>query len=392
MLFIGFLAQNLAIGTTYGAIGLLLEPISKELGAGRSTLSLAIAMIALVFGLSGPLVGQLLDRWSVRYTMLIGSLCGAAGFTLAAMATSASLYLLAFGLMVGFAFTLMGVMPANKIATAWFPEQLGRASGIVNLPVLNALAPLVFGYLLVELGWRHLHQLIGLSFLAMAVLTLFVAMPPKTAAAAAGVAATPQQTAPFRLPIFWLIALISGLLNSSGIVAVTHAASYAIDNGATVHQGALLMSVLGFTSIIGAFAGGWLCDRIGAVVTLSLNATLQTLLWLAIISMPDFNRLLPVAALLSICTGGVFPVTMVLLGRVFPAHQFGAAFGQLTFALIPFNFGAAPVAGLLFDRFGNYAWAFSLEALLCALALTGLLLGRGLFRRTPVSAGAAVRA
>jgi hypothetical protein len=45
--------------------------------------------------------------------------------------------------------------------------------------------------------------------------------------------------------------------------------------------------------------------------------------------------------------------------------------GLLTLLLIPFTFGAAPIAGLLYDRAGDYGSAFMLVA---GLALTGLLL------------------
>lgn len=389
MLLLAFLMQNASIGMTYGVIGLLIDPVAKDLNTGRSTLSLSIALVALMLGLCGPLVGRLLDRWSVRGTMVLGCLICALGFYLTGSATSANLYLMSFGLVVGLGFSMMGVMPANKIAAFWFPHMLGKASGIVNLPVLNALAPPLFGYLMVVLGWRDMLHVFAYVFIALTALALLVRMPEQSAAAAVAEVGRPQGRAPFRQAVFWLIALIAGLLNTSGIVAITHSVSYAMDNGATLAQGTLILSVFGFGSMAGAFICGWLCDRVGVLRALSLNALMQAVLWLGVVALPDFNRLLPTLALLSFFTGGVFPLAVVAVGRAFPPHQFGAAMGQLTFALIPFNFGAAPLAGLLFDRSGNYVSAFVLEAVLCALALAVLLGGRALLRNSLESAPAA---
>ena len=60
---IGFLAQNAAIGLTFGCFGLLIDPVAREFGGSRSLLSFSIGMISLVFGLLGPMTGALLDRW-----------------------------------------------------------------------------------------------------------------------------------------------------------------------------------------------------------------------------------------------------------------------------------------------------------------------------------------
>jgi predicted MFS family arabinose efflux permease len=385
MLLIAFLAQSAAIGLTYGSVGLLIEPLARDLGASRSMVSLSIALIAVVSGLLGPTIGGLLDRWSLRGTMFIGCLVGAAGFAIAARAGSVLTFLFGCGVLAGVAFTMMGVLPANKIVNLWFPRRLGWASGIANLPLVNALVPPLFSFILVAHGWRTLLDIFAGIFLVVLCLVLLVRAPiaapppavdddadakPDIDVGGAQVSERPRQ--PYQMPVFWVICLATGLLNTSGIAAITHLVAYAQDHGTPATQASVLLSVFGFCAAAGALFYGWLSDRLTPVQAIVINALLQVVLWAGIIAVPTYPGLLLLVGALGLCTGGVTPVSMTLLGRVFGSRQFGTALGQLMMAVIPFNFGAAPLAGYLYDRMGNYRGAFALEALLCLVAATGL--------------------
>lgn len=376
---LAFVFQNAAIGLTFGCFGLLIEPISRELGGGRSVISLSIGCISLVFGLLGPLAGALLDRWSVRYTMLLGCALCVLGFYFSTRAGSALGFLLPFGLLVGAGFTFMGVLPATKLASVWFPGS-GRATGFVNVPLLNALGPPLFSMVLVATSWRGLMEVFAL-IMAVLFLLCFLVSVPATAVQrplAAGAEHSPDAPArsPFRDRVFWLVALAKGLLMSSGIVAITHLVSYAIDNNIPPVQASLLLSMFGIAAALGALLYGWLCDRFSASHVMLANAALQMVFWILIILNPDFYRLVFLVVGLGLCTGGVSAITLTLFGRYFPSDQFGAAIGKLMFAMIPFTFFAAPVAGLLYDWRGNYFAAFALEAGLCAATIVLLLVCR----------------
>jgi MFS family permease len=373
---IGFLAQNAAIGLTFGCFGLLIDPVAREFGGSRSLLSFSIGMISLVFGLLGPMTGALLDRWSVSKTMIVGCVIGAAGFYLSARAHSAVTFMLAFGLLVGAGFTLMGVLPATKLANAWFPGSLGRATGFANVPLLNGLGPPLFAYILLATDWRSLLQGFAWIFVAVAVLSLFVTVPKKALKPraqplfreAADSAAAPSAAAekpPYRHKVFWIISLAKGMLMSSGIVVITHFVSYGIDNGIAPAKASILLSIFGIASALGALLYGWLCDRLTPFIAMTANGALQFLFWILIILYPNFISLAFVAGGMGLCTGGVATVAMTMLGRAMPPHALGTAIGQMMFAMIPFTFFAAPLAGALYDWHGNYLFAFIFEAAVC---------------------------
>ena len=70
MVALGFLAVNLAIGATFGTWGVLVEPVSRELGASRSLASLGLAIVLLLMGLAGPVLGALLRHVRLRTVMI----------------------------------------------------------------------------------------------------------------------------------------------------------------------------------------------------------------------------------------------------------------------------------------------------------------------------------
>ena len=51
MVVLGFLAQNMAIGMTYGVYGAFVKPFSDSFAVSRAVASSGLAIITLVFGL-----------------------------------------------------------------------------------------------------------------------------------------------------------------------------------------------------------------------------------------------------------------------------------------------------------------------------------------------------
>lgn len=386
MIFIAFLAFNCAVGLTYGVVGLLIEPLSTEFAANKSQVSLSISLVAAISACASPLVGRLLDRWSLRGTMLIGCLLGIAAYFGASRADSIVVFLLAFGVLGGLSFAMLAVVPANKIVSLWFPDKLGRMSGLVNLGAINALAPPLFGYVIINHGWRALLEGFALVYIGMLLLCLLVRAPAKTAQAAelsqvdqAGTGDTREQP-PFKSGLFWLICAPTMILATTGIVAITFVVAFAQEQQIPATSAALLLSVLGIASLVGAPLFGWLCDRLSPLRALLLNGGVQLLLWCALAGMTSFTGMAMVLAVLGLCTGGVMPMLIALIGRAWSMRRFGTALGQMTFAGLPLSFSQAPMAGLIYDSLGSFRVAFLFEAALCVLALLVLWFARGRLR------------
>ncbi len=392
VLCLAFLAQNMAIGIPFGSFGLLIGDIADEFGAGRSAVSFGIALVMLSMGLLAPLLGQLLDRWSIRGTMMLGAIAAAAGFQLASHAHALWLYLLSFGLIVGVGITAMGVLPASKLAANWFPVNTGKAIGFVSLPLLVAAGPPLFGVILAESGWRELLRAFSYAYLLMLpVLWLIRDKPADASLAVAAVEPSPSGStnngstntgladllADRRL---WLLVPVGGIALSGGIVLVTHIVQHALGLGISLPLASLLLSVNGIASMCGALFFGWLSDRLSPLGAIMVNVALQATAWPLLLMQNQLVGLAACAMVVGLCAGGAHPALSALLNRVYGAARFGTMLGLLSTLALPFTFTAAPLVGRLFDIRGDYTLGFTLMAALYVGVLVLLLVaGRRVF-------------
>src|SRR5215510_10862160 len=68
-------ATSLVILTSGGVratIGVFVKPLEAEFGWSRTALSTAVAVSIALYGLTGPMVGRLADRWGPRWVLTTG--------------------------------------------------------------------------------------------------------------------------------------------------------------------------------------------------------------------------------------------------------------------------------------------------------------------------------
>ena len=87
ILFTGFTVMFLSGGSRF-AFGLVLKPMSEDLGWSRSTLSLAVMVFMTAAAVSLPVAGRLVDRYSLKWTMVGGSILASLGMGLMAVVLS----------------------------------------------------------------------------------------------------------------------------------------------------------------------------------------------------------------------------------------------------------------------------------------------------------------
>lgn len=167
MVFRAFLAQNISVGCAFGAFGVSVLPLQEKFGASRGSATLALALCVLIMGLVSPLIGILIGRIGLRWTMTAGILLSAIGYALLAVAPSMTVVLLLYALPIGIGMSMFGPFPASVLASNWFPNNPGPALGIANMPLLVAVLPMVGMALIRD------HGLVAF-YLALAMLHLLV--------------------------------------------------------------------------------------------------------------------------------------------------------------------------------------------------------------------------
>jgi sugar phosphate permease len=383
------------------APGVLIVPFESEFHWSRATISFAVAVNLLLYGLIGPFAAALMDRWGVRRTMTLALAVTAAGIALTpAMHESWQLVLL-WGVVVGAGCGVVGNFLAAFVAARWFRARQGLVVGV--LTASNAAGQLVFLPTLAGLatyaGWR------AMSFALVAVIVAvlpFVALLMRSSPADLGLAPYgddrgPRITRPVignpigiafralgegaRSRDFWLLAgayFICGA-STNGLIG-THLIPACVDHGITEVTGAGLLAATGVFSFVGGTFSGWLSDRWD---NRALLAWYYGLRGLALMYLPfAFGMSAYGLSLFAIFYGldwiASVPPTVRLLTRIVGTEKAAIMVAWITVIHQVGGAAAAYFGGVVRSAFGTYLEAFLFAGLLCmGAALMALLIGVG---------------
>src|SRR5919202_3064304 len=163
-----FLALLVSAGVR-AAPAVLINPLENELGWGRAAISFAVSVGLLLYGLSGPVAGWLMDRFGPTRITLVGlALIGGSTLAGAAMTELWQLNLF-WGVLSGVGTGIVAPVLGATVANRWFVERRGLVLGIFGAAAsagqLVAVPALM--WLVVVAGWRE-----GTVYLAAAFLIL----------------------------------------------------------------------------------------------------------------------------------------------------------------------------------------------------------------------------
>jgi sugar phosphate permease len=370
--------------------GVLIVPLQSEFGWSRGTISLAISLGLVMFGLASPFSAALMERFGVRRVMLVALATIATGVTLTTVMRSSWELFLLWGFVVGGATGAVAVPLAATVANRWFEEKRGLVTGI--LTSANASGQMVFlpalAWLATAYGWRY--AAVAVAAVAMLLVFPVVALVVRDRPQSIGlepygatepVPVPPRPVRPFRPAIdglllglksrtFWLLSgtfFICGL-STNGLVG-THLIPAAIDHGMTAVAGASLLALMGLFDVIGTTASGFLTDRLDPR---KLLAWYYALRGLAVIALPvafgSSYLLVAFAVFYGLDWVATVPPTVALTADNFGRERVGIVFGWIFAA---HQFGAASavwVAGVSRQWTGTYNYAFVSAGVLCLLA------------------------
>jgi MFS family permease len=376
--------------------GLLILPMSRELGWGRGEISGAMGLMFLLFAVTAPFAGALLLRYGLRRMVVTGTALATLCVLGVTRTTEPWHVWLALGVL-GMAAGMMALVLSATVVNRWFQERRGLAMGILTaafaagqlsfLPAAAALAE--------SQGWRVAvaPAVAGLGLCAL-LYVLFARDWPGDLGLApfGGVAVVRPATPPagnavaFSLGVlaeasatraFWILAgtfFICGL-SSTGIVS-QHFIPFCADNGVGAVTAASILALMGVFNFVGTVGSGWLTDRYDNRMLLAWYYALRgmSLVWLpfgnfdmftltlwAVFFGLDFVATVPPTARLTAQHFGPEKAAVVF-GWIFAAHQLGSATSAL-------------FAGIWRDAVATYLPAFvtvGLASVLAAVAVFAL--------------------
>ena len=387
--------------------GVLFLPLEREFHWSRSTVSLAVSVNILLYGLVGPFAGALMQRLGVRRTTMFALTLLAAGVSLATLVRQPWQLVLLWGVVVGLGSGMVALVLGATIVNRWFVARRGLAMGI--LTASTATGQLIFLPLLASVierqGWRFAILIVA-SPVALMIPIVFALLREQPAdlgipayGGTAGAAPTLAPANPARIAIaaladglrsrdFWLLTLTFVICGAStnGLVG-THLIPAAHDHGIPEVRAAGLLAIMGVFDLAGTTASGWLSDRWDSRRLLAWYYGLRglsllflpfalgapgTALWVfAVFYGLDWIATVPPTVKLATDAFGSARAP-VMFGWIAAGHQVGAALTALT-------------AGWVRTTLGDYQVAFWTSGGLCLVAALLALQVRG---RTPARASA----
>jgi len=364
----GFLLNTTSIGL-FGVYGLFVNVVADEFNSSAAALGIGMALIALVMGLAGPIIGPLLDRYSIKKIMVSGVLVMLLSFL--ALSRGSSLALM--GLMlccVGVGIALYGQLPANVMLVNNYIADRGRALSIaaagasfggVFLPPLAALLMSVF-------GWRN--GLVGLAFICgtgalvsiLFGLRHYKKLEPVIAPAESPTkdSEQPVKTSLLRSKAFWLTGICFGLSYAAGAIYSFALIPPAQNLGYDIQQAALILSVGGAFGFVGKISYAIYADKLRdkLIPTTFVLLSVQLLIWLTVIHTDNIYLLYLSAAGVGLCSGTFLPLYPVFISTYFDESVMGKVSGNQGLIFLPFMLLAAPMAGVAYDTTGSYVPIF----------------------------------
>lgn len=266
--------------------GVLILPLEQEFGWTRATVSLAVSINLLLFGLCGPFAAAVMEKFGMRRMMAIALFVLALAVALTTQIHKAwQLYLL-WGVVVGLGAGAMAGWVAAAVANRWFVERRGLVVGL--LTASNATGQLLFlpmlAAVVVNIGWRPAVLIVAAVSLIVCPLVILVIRnyPEDVGLRAYGAPDEERQVAPakfatvdnpFQMALATLVRgvqsrdflLLAGSFficgaTTSGLVG-THLIPMAHEHGIPEVTAANMLALIGIFDLFGTMVSGWLSDR-----------------------------------------------------------------------------------------------------------------------------------
>lgn len=276
------------------AVSAFVDPMISDLGVSRAGVSTAYLVGTLVGATSLPFVGQAIDRYGTRRSMIV--IVSLFGLVLALLSLVQGLA----GLVVGF----MGIrmlgqgalgLCATTVVAHWFVRRRGRALALVSAfgAAGISLAPVLLERLIVHAGWRTAWLVEGVIvwavLLPLAVLVVrdsparLGQVPDGRRARAGGVAVGWGHTRreAMRTPFFWVLVAAVGVSGLLSTAVAFHQISLLGERGLTPAEAAANFIPQTVAGVVATMVVGALVDRANPRVLLagSMGMLSAGLLW-----------------------------------------------------------------------------------------------------------------
>lgn len=283
MVAITFCTAIVSQGFGLAGYSLLRVPMTGSLGVSATLVSTAFSIFTLLTGIGGIAVGPFIERFSLRWALVIGAVFFGGGYLLLAVMTEPWMMFVAYFIMgIGSAFS--GPLIITGVASNWFIKRRGLATGVIwaaGFPgtlFCSALVPRVVE----SSSWQDAALVLaGLSFAILLIASFFLKWRPQelgllpdgmTQAEADELAkhnsdvklAGLTRAQAMKTVTFWLLVVAVFLVGVGQMGPSQNFSIFLMSSGCDIAFVGAFVSFSSLSGVIGKIGIGFLVDKIGS--------------------------------------------------------------------------------------------------------------------------------
>jgi MFS family permease len=354
-------------------------PLTRRFGWTHAEVAAGGAIVLLLIGGLGPVIGWLADHFSPKIVLLGGTFTVATSLALLSRSEGLRQFYGAC-MLLGIGSAAVSLLPTSLLVAPLFSKQRGLAVGTINVGVGigGLLSPLISGTLIRTRGISHAFKFLSLCMAIplLVILVLFWITSGKEPAESKPREVKGAHLAgrPGAMRLFWMLGISLVLVAHTMTGVQQHIVLFLTGHGIGPGRAALALSVLLGMSTLGRILGGAAADKFSARGSLLLSAVFLALgiVGLLVVA-PNSYLIYCVVGIFGLGYGAAFNAPPLIAFEYFGLKDVGTIFGWF---MLFFGVGTstgALVSGLIYDRAGSYLFSFTFDLAMVTAALFLLL-------------------
>jgi MFS family permease len=354
------------------------DPLTKEFGWSSAQISFAASLRGLELGLLSAPVGLLIDKWGARRLVFSGTILIFFGYLILSRVSSLLMFYAAFALIAIGMSCCAGAVLLTAV-THWFNKKAAIATGIVasGFGLGGTLVPVITA-LIDNFDWRPTMLIVGIGMLLICLpLSLLIRRRPEDYGYLPDgeIDTLPMRELTIQKPVpevqmtvwqalrdraFWHVSLSSMCHSFIVGAVVTHVMPYLGSVGIDRSASSLVALMLPLSSIAGRLSCPIFTNRFGNRAIYSSSFILMTggLLCFSFVDSRMAWLIVPFIIPFSVGWGFSVISRITLLREHYGRKSFGGILGFNSTIMMIGNVCGAPIAGWVYDKYGNYHWAW----------------------------------
>lgn len=374
---------NMCIGIIY-AWSVFKQSLVEQ-GWSNTDASMPYTVATICLAVSLLIAGHLQDKIGPRKVLLLGTVLCACGLIISSFVRTPFALIISFGVItgsgIGFAYSCL-----SAATMKWFhPSRKGFVNGLVvsgyGLAAVY-LAPLT-SQLIESYNIHTTFLILGIAvFLITVPLASFITNPPADyqPAVPAGFIDKKQSISTcmawpemLKTHQFYFLWFMFTFASASGLMIIGNITSIAIEQ-AQLAETAFLVVLIAIFNSAGRLGGGILCDKIGAVKTLTV-AILMQCINMVLFAFYDSSLSLSIGAVIAgTAYGALLSIFPSVTAEYYGLKNYGGNFGVLFTAWGVSGIVGPILAAIMVDRTGNYDLGYLIFAISLGICLVLSLL------------------